>query len=134
MQDQAMPEVLTAGFGTSKAVLIDLGFYQWKPDGQLQAADGAGVDAATQAAAQQAAQGGLLHLVQVQSQRLAPRMLLFDWPLKACEGEDALLQQLLPGFLDAPGELCYMQLLGHYGVARLLGNIRCVSVVHCTGG
>lgn len=104
MQDQVMPEVDAAGFGTSKAVLIDLGFYQWRPDGSAQAAAGASVEAATQAAAQQAAQGGLLHLVQVQSQRLAPRMLLFDWPLKACEGEDALLQQLLPGFLDAPGE------------------------------
>lgn len=99
-----MPELTSAGFGTSKAVLIDLGFYQWRPDGPMQPADVAAVDAATQAAAQQAAQGGLLHLVQVQSQRLAPRMLLFDWPLKACEGEDALLQQLLPGFLDAPGE------------------------------
>jgi hypothetical protein len=105
MQDQVMPEINTTGFGTSKAVLIDLGFYQWRPDGPTQPVDGSAVDAVTQAAAQQAAQGGLLHLVQVQSQRLAPRMLLFDWPLKACEGEDALLQQLLPGFLDAPGTL-----------------------------
>jgi hypothetical protein len=126
MQDQAMPEVLSAGFVTSKAVLIDLGFYQWKPDGPLAAADGAGVDAATQAAAQQAAQGGLLHLVQVQSQRLAPRMLLFDWPLKACEGEDALLQQLLPGFLDAPGELCCEHL-----TCRNKAVTSCLCVVQC---
>jgi hypothetical protein len=32
-------------------------------------------------------------------------MLLFDWPLKASEGADAMLQQFLPGFQDAPGEL-----------------------------
>jgi hypothetical protein len=99
----------------------------------VQAADGAAVDAATQAAAQQAAQGGLLHLVQVQSQRLAPRMLLFDWPLKACEGEDALLQQLLPGFLDAPGELCCMQLPGSLLCCKAVTAVSCASVAHWRG-
>lgn len=67
------------------------------------------MQAAAAAAAAQAVQDGLLHLVQVQSHRLAPRMLLFDWPLKAVEGDDAMLQQLLPGFLDAPGR--YQQLV-----------------------
>ncbi|KAF8064653.1 CYR1 [Scenedesmus sp. PABB004] len=90
--------------GGRSAVLLDLGFYQWRPDAAPEhAATGAGDAAAVAAAAAAAAGGGLLHLVQVQSERLAPRMLLFDWPLAACTGEDALLQQLLPGFLDAPG-------------------------------
>lgn len=85
----------------------DLGYYQWRPDEPSQhpglARENAG-DAELQTAAAEAAPGGLLHLVQVQSHRLAPRMLLFDWPLKACEGQDAILQQLLPGFFDAPGD------------------------------
>lgn len=92
----------------------DLGYYQWRCDPVLKAdlsgAEGdaqdmqlAAVAAAAEAAAAEAAQGNLLHLFQVQSQRLAPRMLLFDWPLPVTEGDDAALQQLLPGFLDAPG-------------------------------
>lgn len=114
----AQPETPSdaAGFAPSQAVLLDLGFYQWKPDGPPKPVDVPGLDGdVLKAAAQQEAaagvEGGLLHLVQVQSTRLAPRMLLFDWPLKACEGEDALLQQLLPGFLDAPG-VSYCLVLG----------------------
>lgn len=82
----------------------DLGYYCWRPDDSYTPSKTSGAgDTGVQAAGTEVP-GSILHLVHVQSQRLAPRMLLFDWPLLACQGEDALLEQVLPGFMDAPGE------------------------------
>jgi hypothetical protein len=76
--------------------LLDMGMYAWAPDlTPCSLPGGKSVVAGTV--------GGYLHLVQAQSQRLAPRMLLFDWPLSACTGGAPLLLQLAPGFFDAPG-------------------------------
>ncbi|GBF89534.1 adenylate cyclase [Raphidocelis subcapitata] len=44
-----------------------------------------------------------LHLVQVLPPRLSSRLMLLPWPLPACIGEDPLLAQTGPGYLDAPG-------------------------------
>jgi len=50
-----------------------------------------------------AATATALHLVQALPRSLSSRLMLLPWPLPACIGEDPLLEQTAPGFLDAPG-------------------------------
>lgn len=137
--DQQHPEhsLASSGMAQSDAVLLDLGFYLWKSVGADEPIDTSGMvpeaaeaakATARQMAVAAAAEGGLLHLVQVQNKRMAPRMLLFDWPLKACEGEDALLQQLLPGFMDAPGGFGWEESAQHTRLYALLA--RCYVTLH----
>ncbi len=69
-----------------------MGYYRWWPDGCMGLEEEEAMH-----------QQPLLHLTQVLPAKLAPRLHLFPWPLPAAEGADALLQQLTPGFQDAPG-------------------------------
>eukprot|EP00775_Hariotina_reticulata_P012225 gene12225-12363_t len=119
---------LPSEWSAHQAVLLDLGYYQWKPDAPdpLVVVPEGSPASYSELHTEEAvvAEGGLLHLVQIQSQRLAPRMLLFDWPLKASEGAGALLQQFLPGFQDAPGasSVCFQpmqELLDSFGAPAI---------------
>lgn len=86
---------------TAKCVLLDMGCYQWYRGGAAAAA------AAGSMIAQEGGGGGggdipelqrIVHLMQVVPASVAPRVLLFPWPLPAVD----TWEKISPGFFDAP--------------------------------
>lgn len=80
-------------------------YYEWLPGG-LVPADGEGyspsqaaMSQAQAAAVAAAARKFFVHLVQVVPSAMAPRALIFKWPLSIGQG----WQKISPGFFDAPG-------------------------------
>eukprot|EP00798_Chlamydomonas_sp_ICE-L_P026803 gene26803-4397_t len=78
-----------------KGVVLDMGYYEWRP------AQGANQNSNGSVHERTDAEGHKVnvHLMQIAHASLAPRVLLFEWPLATGPNWD----KLSPGFFDAPG-------------------------------
>mmetsp|Transcript_22804 Transcript_22804/g.59590 ORF Transcript_22804/g.59590 Transcript_22804/m.59590 type:complete len:2664 (-) Transcript_22804:127-8118(-) len=79
----------------SQGLIIDMGYYEWRYMGSMMLS---GRQPSVHNPDMQE-RGSFIHLVQVVSNALAPRVLLFRWPLAIT----AQWEKLASGFFDAPG-------------------------------